>query len=727
MSNKIMYSRWVFSDREIKSGSVHLAMSLLSSSLEANTITVNVICDDPSILKFQRDQKLSYLRDDALSGIFYVQSIKRVRKTEYEISGTSAVGLLTEGQHYGGIYTGQTVADVVPSICGTIPFYIKSNLKDIKLYGWLPIASPRDNLSQVLFAIGAGLKTDLDGILRIERLWSGTGHSTPKSRIYNGASVDYEAAVTEVRVTEHQYLEGTEEVSLFEGVTQDGQVIVFDDPMHHLTASGVTILESGANYAKVSGGGCTLTGKSYIHNTRQISREVAQAPDPNIKTVTDATLISVTNSDDAVERMRNYYQWPQRLGIDTIHIGEKPGDITSAYHPYDESLVASCVESEDINLSHTLKSKETSVVGFKPIIQDSDSNVQIISKDMTYTVPAGVTTLRVVLIGGGQGGWSGNPGEDAPDQQSLNENGVGEEYNVAYTSTEGGHGGAPGNGGQGGKIYQVSVDVTPSQTFAVKIGQGGAGGAAGYASVKGSDGAATTFGPYSSASGSNIDGGFLETVSRVVYAGPGGVGPYKGGQGAGSTVGDYSQGWPEFPGDTIIADGKSYVPGGRGSEIIDTASYGAGYAWKSFGGGPAYGANGQNGLNNGSVEAYDINTSNGKATSVRAYASSGGAGADALPPPQATVYGQGGAGGNGGGGGGSSGTVIARAYNTASHDSMHAFPATPAKGGKGSAGGKGGNGCVILYYSSPAGVKHGPIVGRDKKLYIERIKRRFVV
>lgn len=254
------------------------------------------ICGDPAILDFQRNAKLLYYAEPGRPRVFRVQNVKRTGPNLYEITATSTLGLLMEGQHMGGIYTGQEAEEVILDICGAVPVEIKHVLKKIKLYGWLPIAAPRDNLAQVLFAIGAALKTDLDGVLRIEGLWDGISGQISQDNMYVDANVDYSARITSVIVTEHQYTSGTEEEQLFEGTTQPGDIITFDEPMHTLSAEGFSIQASGANWAKVSAGAGTLKGRVYIHNTRQVSKTVQTANTPNVKTVEDATLVSLVNS-----------------------------------------------------------------------------------------------------------------------------------------------------------------------------------------------------------------------------------------------------------------------------------------------------------------------------------------------------------------------------------------------------------------------------------------------
>ena len=391
-NNKIRYLDHVFGEEDdIKKGNCYLVGTLLGDSLSINTLEFDVESDDSTLTQFKRNDPVIYEHNGKQIGIFYVQNIERIGATTYSFSAVSALGILAEGKHYGGIYTGQTVAEILPDICGTVPYEIKTNLTEIKLYGWLPIASPRDNLAQVLFAIGAVIKTDLGGVLRIESLWDGISGELTQNQMYEGPSVKYDSAVTQVVVTEHQYVEGGEETKLFEGTAQQGDIITFNSPMYELVADGFSILESGANYAKVSGGSGTLKGRAYIHNTREVVRDVSEAAEPNIKTVKDATLVSLVNSTAVAERLANYFQWTETIQAPIVYQGEVPGNRVATWHPYDKTGVTACLESADINLSNTLKADETLLVGFVPPKPET-----------------GYITERVVLTGSGT--WKSLPG-----------------------------------------------------------------------------------------------------------------------------------------------------------------------------------------------------------------------------------------------------------------------------------------------------------------------------
>ena len=203
--NKLVYGDLTFTDDEIQDGEVYDAVALLSDALEIGTINVGLYIRDEetgaALTAFRRNEKLLYYYRDKLRGTYYIESIQRTGKYTYEISANNAVALLEQSNHLGGIYTGQTVDELVAEIC-TIPYIIQSKFAGIKLYGWLPVATRRANLAQVLFAIGAHAKTDQNGVLRIESLWDGVSSSIPPDRIFWGDKVTYESKVTEVSVLE---------------------------------------------------------------------------------------------------------------------------------------------------------------------------------------------------------------------------------------------------------------------------------------------------------------------------------------------------------------------------------------------------------------------------------------------------------------------------------------------------------------------------------------------
>ena len=676
--NKLIYKTWTFEDDQVKSGSCYLETSLPASSLGINTLEVVVKCADAAIADFAQNDPVTYYYKGHQRGIYYIQSVERIGPDRYTLTAVSALGLLAQKRHPGGIYTGQTVQEVVTDICGDIPVIIKSNLANIALYGWLPYVAPpkesaKDNLSQVLFAIGAAITNDLDGVLRIEPLWSGVSGFLDDDHVCRGGKVTTEPAVTAVSVTEHQYFQGGETKELFEGSTQSGDIITFNEPAYDLTAEGFAILESGANYAKVSSGTGKLTGKTYIHNTRQVTVEVTPGPVENIKTPTgNPTLVSLVNSYAVAQRLAAYYKCRETIEAPAMIGAEHPGAVVSMYHPYGKKMVIACLETLDAHMSAVLKADLKALVGYEPpdiAQQEYYDTREVLTVSGSITVPAGVTHMRAVLIGGAYGGKPGNPGETG---------GVGEKF--TYTSSvsgrrtywrtlgRGGKGGSGGNGGQAGKVLVVDIDATPGQVITFNIGTGGAANSAGTE---------TTFGAHSSKDGSVLPDGYVDPVTGDVYATAGDVG-LPGGDGNGWAGGDLNR-----TNALNIAQGAPVGGYGPGENSLETASEPGYYVYYYIMSGG--GARNQN----GSIEGGSIST---KLSECK-----GGKGADATYiPDKSSVPGKGGTGGSGGGGGG----------GAAAQEMLSSTDATAqgGDGGLGSIGGIGADGALILYYAEPVSV-----------------------
>ena len=676
------------------------------------------------------------------------------------------MGALTGMVHTGGIYTGQTVEEVVKEICGNIPSLIKSVYAGVKLYGWLPYAdgkerSARDNLAQVLFAIGAYLRTDLNGVLRIEPLWDGTASLINVDRSYTGGTVKYDSPISAVTVTEHQYVAGTETKELFSGTAQNGDIITFYEPMHSLSATGFTILESGANYAKISAGTGALTGKAYIHNTRLITQPVTAGAAENVKSVTDATLVSLVNSYAVAKRLADYYRCRETITNDIVSGHEKPGHVVSVYHPYDKKMVSACIQSLDTTMSATLKSSMEALVGFTPAQPESaeyfDERV-VLTGSGEWQVPENVTAITAVLIGGAQGGHCGHGGNPATQKTASI---TGYIFDIPQYITDkwafGGKGGKGGDPGSGGKILQATFDVTPAQKFSFSCGVGGFGAAfdannwANTPSTPGADGTKTTFGSLDSDSGSVSEIGYTDPVTGEVFAAKGEQG-IAGGDGAGMNPDavDSKEGKirlaPLQATSVVDEDGNVWKGGNTRIEEDGTISLSAGDE-QSFtgsledgfcggvvsyncGSGAAAGANGTPGNSSGTFSLVSVPSKGMPKTSITVTATGSASvlGANAtLVPKKPTVYGKGGRGGYGGGGDGATG-LSETYYGGSKSGSLNNTPGSVrATGSNGAQGGPGGDGCIILYYRKFGQTRGGPLVQKGGGLFFDRLNKLFIV
>ena len=745
--NKIVYASYIFSDDDetLRSGNEYQITSLIADELQADTIELEVKCSDKNIVVFTENAPLQYYRENLLRSTYYVQSIKRIGGDKYTISADSAMGLLMKRLHVGGIYTGQTVKEVVNEICGNIPILVKTVFADTKLYGWLPYCKPpessaRNNLAQVLYAIGAALTTDNNGVLRVEPLWDGVSSSIGETRMYFDGSVETEKPISAVTVTEHQYIAGTNEKELFSGTSQQGDIITFSEPMHSLTATGFTILESGANYAKISSGSGSLKGKTYIHNTRLVTQTVTENAAENVKSVTDATLVSLVNSSAVAKRLADYYKCRETITNGIVSGQEKPGHVVSVYHPYDKKMVSACIVSLDTTMSGTLKSEMAALVGFLPPQPESseyfDERV-ILTGSGVWTVPEGVTSYTRVLVGGGQGGKCGKAGAlptSKVSTQTETREGESHTWTVNYKGflvkdlppAAGGEAGTPGEGGK--VLVETVQNAVPGSKVSYSCGAGGAGAPYAENSDKeGSLGGATTMGGSSSDSGSSNPSGYTDPMTGEVYAVPG-IAGVPGGNG----VGYDADGNLIYPPD-IVVNGQSYTHGGQGTavdfETGNSAVSGSFDATSSggLGGGPAYKANGHNG-GNGITPTMTSQYSNKKLT-MRGGAQ--GTGATAQPPEKPSVYGNGGGAGNGGGGNGQTGwpcMASCTMRDDASYQmgDLEVYAGAATGRGKGSDGGEAGDGCIIIYYRKKKELQSGWLKDKNGKPVLDRLGRRII-
>lgn len=610
--------------------------------------------DRYGLLRYDYGAEVFYHHGDDLIGKFYLETIKRKGKNEYQLNCVSGVGLLLTDYHYGGVYTGQTMAEVVADIIhGIVPYTLDAELGATPLYGWLPKATRRNNLRDVLFAAGGQIRKDTAGQINIIPMSAGTPYEITPDEMYIGGSVTGGNPASAVQITEHAYiaLPTDDPVTLFDGeaaaesiVTPNGRTVVgvlveFGEPVHDLTATNTTILESGANYAVLSQSpAATLVGLRYTHTERIISRRNNTAASPNVVPSSACKLVNLLNAENVADRVMAYYGAAKSIEADLVVTGQKPGDAVTFTDPFGDATQG-YIQSLDITMSHILKARANLIAGYIPTASGNYyQHVAIITADQTFTVPAECRgKIRAVLIGGGDGGLMGENGSDGG----------------ATTSDYGepGEGGAPGTPGSGGNIFVITLSVSVGQTFSVKIGQAGIGQTTEQEATKGG---ATTFGPYSSASGLPSEDGYVDLINRTVYGANGDEG-IPGSKGS-SSAGD---------GPDVVYKGVTYTHGSQGASKSGGGSYGG------YGGGAAAGSNGEDG---GDYHSSDMG-------------GGGGDGANAVSPDAASTPGKGGGAGHGGGGGGAMGYPQSK-YGLAGS----------GKGGLASPGGDGAKGVALIYY-----------------------------
>lgn len=684
MDNKLTYRGKTYgytdgaeSEDKIMSVSAYIGDSIPSVSLPVDTMTAVVLSEERLDQGAQYGADVLYYHGDDLVGRFRLQDIVRIGKDRYRLDCVSAIGLLLTSYHYGGLYTGQTAAEVLADIVGGVVSYtLDDDLGATKIYGLLRKQTRRDNLRDLLFAIGGQVRKDTAGELHIVPMTAGTPYAITADEIYIGGSVTGGNPATEVRVTEHSFMALSTDavVTLYDGesaaepmitpkgASVTGVLVEFKQPMHDLSIQNAVMLESGVNYAVISGSpAAVLTGRAYTHTERIVSRRGNSTGTPNIVLSRECTLVNLMNAELVADRLWAYYSAAKTVEADIVVTRQKPGDSVIFTDPFGDETTGYIADME-LTMSAILKAKTTIVSGYIPAASGNYySNVRVIKSSGTWTVPKNCNgKIRVVCIGGGDGGSVGGVGEPG---------GRGSESSYGTA----GKGGLPGTPGSGGKVFSATVPVEPGQQCAVTIGKGGKGQKTAEDNPRGGD---TTFGPYTSADGFPPNGGYINLLTGEVYAIRGEEG-IPGGMGVG----------PDDPGERVTYQGVTYVPGDNGAN----GSYSSATGYGGLGGGAAAGANGCHGedgsawYNNGNPFAEGGDGGNG-ATPVKA--------------DNGVIPGQGGGAGHGSGGGGGGGAAKGSASN-------YQWPGDGGKPGSPGEGGDGADGIVLIYYGKDPSAPEG--------------------
>ena len=722
--NRINYNGRVIKDEDLAIGSgltnnLMLYQALISEELKPDTFTFNLVYDKGKML-FLKDSNGKYLQDSngkfllvkadafdpeafrfgdtldyyindgsTMVGKFYVRSVRRVAKKIYRFECMSAIGMLTYRGHNGGMYNGTTLGSIVAEIMDNIPYTIDADLAKVTCTGPLPkVKAARDNLQSLLFMSGGSVKKNPNGTVNFGYIGSGSEKIIPDDRLNVGAQIAYLSPATRVEVTSHEFhaLDDDEVVVLYDntsGIAAQSLVVDFDNPCHDLVADGLTIEESNANYAIVTGVG-TLTGKVYTHTTSVYAINTGSKGEPNIIQVTDNHMINPGNVANVAKRIAGYYGVAKEVSYLFRIADERPGDKVSFKDPWGDQQIG-FIKDMNITLSKKLNANATIALDWTPgPFGDAYSKYRIFRqsdiRNGRLNLPADMVGAQALIVllsgaGGGQAGYDGEKGKEV----SL--------YDLRGKPQDGGVGGDPGQPGERGRIYSVYENALPAYYDNASIGVGGPGGSSN--GELGQPGTDTTLGTYSTADGVQLIDDYTNFLTGDSFGTLNTEGERGSDGGIGSGYGDGNIDTSTNGADHICEDGTinyggAYANGLRWNERVSSGTryYHTGGAG---GGGAAHGADGSD-----AVTTRDP-------VSPQTY-SNGGDGANAIAPAQASET-QAGRGGNGGGGGGGAAVGII-SYSWSSLVS-YGFN-NGGIGGLGSEGGQGGDGLIIIYYNPAA-------------------------
>ena len=449
------------------------------------------------------------------------------------------------GHVYNRIYFYSVLEEIVGA-SGTLFDYDCTNVSQVLISGWIPYGTKRDALQQLLFATNIHAFWDTTNQRVVFDYISHTVAGTiADANIFDSGTVEYPQQATKIIVTEHAffpYVTGNLVVAFDNstGYALNGERVKFSNapiiPSTIVTTGNITLSDITSDSAVVTGRGI-VQAYQYTHTTFQTERDANVTDRKEYEvSVTNAYLISVLNSETVADRLADYY-FNRFVVKDGIKLnGEECGKFYTLKDAFNvvrtgflqkmEKVYSSFIKGACEFICGATQDYKGNTFSRYALFYYDESNAVSHPMSGTWTVPSGVTTARVILIGGGTGGSSGLPG------------------NPGDTSGNGGKGGEAGTPGEGGKIYEFTLAVTAGQKYDYVLGVGGAGGSAlSYATYQnthqanaGSAGGDTTFQKqgggtqYSSASGIASSVGWFCMANSTVMAKPGGQGS-KGGDG----------------------------------------------------------------------------------------------------------------------------------------------------------------------------------------------------
>ena len=344
-------------DGVLLEGSFYNETSLLEDELSIDTMKIRVRSINTSypLHNFIYGSQVTFYKDDVLYGKYYLVSVERQTKNEYILNVQSSIGLLDDTMHYGGIYSGEYASAIIKDIIGGKIAYTEHNIfSKIKVYGWLPVATRRENLKQLLFAVGGCVKKK-NGDVYFTTLTVDAPKAIPENKVFDTGKITYDSPASRIEVVEHQFSKvdsaPSEEVYSGEIIgssfvtpkgysVSDAALVTWDKPYHSLTFSNCTLLndEKGVNYAVVSSSGsATISGKPYIHSKMIVSRDKQNYQGKEkVAKVENATLVTLANSNSVAEKVMAYYDSPCTLSGAIVMDGEKPLDNITMPNQFEE-------------------------------------------------------------------------------------------------------------------------------------------------------------------------------------------------------------------------------------------------------------------------------------------------------------------------------------------------------------------------------------------------------
>jgi hypothetical protein len=190
----------------------------------------------------------------------------------------------------------------------------------------------------------------------------------------------------------------------------------------------------------------------------------------------------------------------------SLKLNSSSGGSVTLQEPTTASNLTFTLPSADGTNGQFMQTNGSGVLSFATATSYIGPSSQLFTSSGTFTVPSGITAVKITVVGGGGGG-AGVPGSCG--------------FTAAF------------NGGYGGTAIAFVTGLTPGGTISITVGAAGTAGAAG--NNAGGTGGTSSAGAYASASG-GVGGGVAAPTGTWGAGGAGTTGTFIGKGAGGATV-----------------------------------------------------------------------------------------------------------------------------------------------------------------------------------------------
>lgn len=359
----------IFDDDSVISAQILEEIDPTGAELSINTLEFTAYTTDFALLDpngvyaaLQQRQAIGTKVDGSDFGTFFLDEPESEDDDTTTFKCIDFVGVIDTTTFMGGIYSNKLVGELVTEIMTSAEmlsseYSLDSSLSTKRVSGYIPICTHREALQQVAFAIGAIVDCSRGKAIKIYPQSTATKGTITHDDKFDGHKVKMTSLVTGVEVTAHRYTLRSEVSSAYEDTLTAGtHTVTFGSPFAQLTASGATIIASGANYAIISvpsTGTVTITGKEFEDNTSVVGVYASELPanaKPNVILCDEnATLVSSANALEIAQRLYSFYQKRYEDEGDMILGTQKVGE-TWRMNSLNNRDIVGTIQSLDINL-----------------------------------------------------------------------------------------------------------------------------------------------------------------------------------------------------------------------------------------------------------------------------------------------------------------------------------------------------------------------------------------